>query len=118
MAIDNTAILAFASEFLEAGEGAMDAIRVHEFKLDGDEHDDYATDLLHQEFKQDFDEATQVLTRAYGPPARNGASDNDAIPMTGIKAFVLWTTGSQALFLAISHEDRGAPILLMLGCAI
>ena len=96
----------------------MDAIRIHIFELDGDEHDDDAIDLLHQEFKEDFDAATCVLTTEYGPPSQAGTDDDDAIPLTGIEVFNIWNAGDQRLFLAISHEDRGVPILLMLGCTV
>lgn len=116
MAIDDTTILRQAAEFLDTGEGAMDAIRIHEFELDGDEHDEDAVALLHQEFKKDFDAATRVLTGEYGAPSRSGSDDDDSIPLTGIEVFNAWNIGAQGLFLAISHEDRGAPILLMLGC--
>ncbi|MCL4855635.1 MAG: hypothetical protein KJZ78_30075 [Bryobacteraceae bacterium] len=116
MAIDESNVLQQAAEFLEAGDGAMDAIRIHEFELDGDEHDDDAVELLHQDFKKDFDAATRVLTVKYGAPSHSGSDDDDAIPLTGIQAFNIWSMGDQGLFLAISHEDRGTPILLMLGC--
>ena len=116
MAIDDSTVLQHAAAFLEAGDGAMDAIRIHEFEMDGDEHDDDAVDVLHQDFKKDFDAATLSLTAEYGTPAHSGSDDNDAIPLTGIEAFNTWSVGDQGLFLAISHEDRGTPILLMLGC--
>ncbi|MBN2291527.1 MAG: hypothetical protein JXM70_03820 [Pirellulales bacterium] len=116
MAIDESTVLQQAAEFLEAGDGAMDALRMHEFEMDGDEHDDDAVDLLHQDFRKDFDAATRVLTAEYGDPSHSGTDDDESIPLTGIEVFNIWNTGNQGLFLAISHEDRGAPILLMLGC--
>ena len=116
MAIDESTVLQQAAEFLESGDSAMDVIRIHEFELDGDEHDDDAVTLLHQDFKKDFDAATRALTSEYGTPSHSGSEDDDAIPLTGIEAFNRWSIGGQGLFLAISHEDRGTPILLMLGC--
>lgn len=116
MAIDDSSVLQQAAEFLEASQGAMDVVRMHEFEMDGDEHDDDAVALLHQDFKKDFDNATRLLTAEYGAPSHSGSDDDDAIPLTGIVAFNIWNDGDQGLFLAISHEDRGTPILLMLGC--
>ena len=116
MAIDESTVVQQAAEFLEVGDGAMDAIRIHEFELDGDEHDDDAVELLHKDFKKDFDTATLVITAEYGAPMRSGSDDDNAIPLSGIEAFNIWTVGDGGLFLAISHEDRGTPILLMLGC--
>ena len=55
MPIDQSDLLRQASEFLESGD--MDAIRIHEFELDGDEHDDDAIQRLHIDFKNDFDTA-------------------------------------------------------------
>ncbi len=116
MAIDESILLQQVAAFLEAGDGVMDALRIHEFEMDGDEHDDDSVELLHYDFKKDFDAATRVLTAEHGEPAHSGSDDDDAIPLTGIEAFNIWNIGDQGLFLAISHEDRGAPILLMLGC--
>ena len=116
MAIDESAILQQARELLEIGEGGMDAIRIHEFELDGDEHDDDAVESIHQEFEKDFQSATRVFTAEYGVPHHSGFDDDDSLPLSGITAFNIWSIDEDKLFLAISHEDRGAPILLMLGC--
>ena len=115
MSIDASTVLTQASAALEEGE--MGVVRIHEFELDGDEHDDAATDQLHNDFKADFDSATKVLSDQYGTPSRTGNTDDDAIPLSGIVAYNVWNAEDCALFLAISHEDRGAPVLLMLGCA-
>lgn len=111
--IDQTDLLRRANEFLESGD--MDAIRIHAFELDGDEHDDDAIEKLHVDFKNDFDIAAVALSYKYGPPVKSGTDDDDAIPLTGIMHFSIWRTDDVGLFLAISHEDRGTPILLMLG---
>ena len=89
---------------------------IHEFELDGDEHDDEAIEKLHIDFKNDFDIAATALSQQYGPPVKSGTDDDDALPLTGIMHFSIWRTDDAGLFLAISHEDRGTPILLMLGC--
>ena len=115
MSIDADTVLAQAAATLEEGE--MDVVRIHEFELDGDEHDDAATDQLHKDFKADFDDATKVLSEHYGEPSRTGDTDDDAIPLAGLVAYNVWSIDDCSLFLAISHEDRGAPILMMLGCA-
>ncbi|MEM7624630.1 MAG: hypothetical protein AAF333_03265 [Planctomycetota bacterium] len=114
--IDQSDLLRQAHEFLDSGD--MDAIRIHEFNLDGDEHDDKAIDELHIDFKNDFDLAAEKLTHSLGMPTLSGTNDDDAIPMTGITHFHIWRTNDAGLFLAISHEDRGTPILLMLGGTI
>jgi len=113
MPIDQSDLLRQASEFLESGD--MDAIRIHEFELDGDEHDDEAIEKLHIDFKNDFDIVAMALSQQYGPPVKSGTDDDDAIPLTGIMHFNIWRTDDAGLFLVISHEDRGLPILLMLG---
>lgn len=115
MSIDADTVLAQAAAALK--EGGMDVVRIHELELDGDEHDDAVTYRLHTEFKADFDDATKVLSEYYGPPSRTGNADDHAIPLAGLVAFNIWDADDCTLFLAISHEDRGTPILLMLGCA-
>ena len=116
MTIDQSDLLRQANEFLESGD--MDVIRIHEFELDGDEHDDEAIEKLHIDFKKDFDISVTALSQQYGDPAKSGTDDDDAIPLTGIMHFAIWSIDDAGLFLAISHEDRGTPILLMLGRTI
>lgn len=118
MTFDESTLIQQAAEFLEAGDGAMDAIRIHEFDRDGGEHNDDVIKSLHVDFKKDFDTATQVLTAEYGKPTNSGEDDDDAIPLTGIESFHIWEIGDQRLFLAVCHEDRETPILLMLGCTV
>jgi hypothetical protein len=67
------------------------------------------------DFKSDFDIAAIALSQQYGSPVKSGTDDDHAIPLTGIMHFRIWRTDDAGLFLAISHEDRGTPILIMLG---
>jgi hypothetical protein len=115
MSIDAGTVLALASAALEDGE--MDVVRIHEFELDGDAHDDATTDHRHKDFKANFDAATKVLNEHYGPTSRIGDTDDDAIPLAGIVACNIWDADDCLFFLAVAHEDRGAPFLMMLGCA-
>lgn len=114
MTIDADALTSAVSVALTDGE--MEPVRMHEFELDGDEHDDDAIDKLHESFHADFDNATARLSKIYGQPARSESdSDDDAIPLSGLCRFAVWDTDDGGFFLAVSHEDRGAPILLMVG---
>ncbi len=97
-------------------EAEMDAVRIHEFELDGDEHDDGAVEKLHESFHADFAAAMATLAEQYGQPARSEADmDDDEIPLCGLCRFAVWNTDDGGFFLAVSHEDRGTPILLMIG---
>lgn len=114
MTIDTDALTSAVSAALTEGE--MDAVRIHEFELDGDEHDDDATEQLHESFHADFDTAMATLAKTYGQPTRSKSdSDDDAIPLCGLCRFAVWDTDDGRFFLAVSHEDRGTPILLMVG---
>lgn len=114
MAIDPEVLTSSVSAALSEGE--MDAVRIHEFELDGDEHDDEAIDKIHDSFHADFDTATAHISKTYGKPTRSEAdSDDDAIPLCGLCRFAVWDTDEGGFFLAVSHEDRGTPILLMVG---
>jgi hypothetical protein len=114
MSIDTDELATAASAALNEGE--MIAIRIHEFELDGDEHDDDAIDKLHESFHADFATATAALTKIYGNPTRAASDiDDDAIPLCGVCRFAVWDFDRKGLFLAVSHEDRGTPILLMIG---
>jgi len=57
------------------------------------------------------------LIKVYGQPSRVGESDDETIPLNGVFRFAVWEVSDWQLFVAASHEDRGAPILLMIGTA-
>ncbi len=114
MTIDADALASAVSAALTEGE--MDAVRIHEFELDGDEHDDDAIEKLHESFHIDFHTAIGTLAKEYGQPSRSESDcDDDAIPLCGPCRFAVWDTDNGGFFLAVSHEDRGTPILLMVG---
>lgn len=113
MTIDSEELLPLASEVLQSGE--MDVVRIHEFELDGDEHDDEAIEQLYLGFEKNFEKAVEILSQQHGPAARSGKDDDEAIPLSGVMQFQIWELDEADLFLALSHEDRGVPILLMLG---
>ncbi len=106
---------ALAKDLLERDPGEMEELRVHEFAHDEEAHDDEATEKLYEAFSGDFDRAVTALSKKYGKPSRTGEEDDDAIPLNGIFRFALWSVDDKQLYLAAAHEDRGVPILLMLG---
>ncbi|MCR9197664.1 MAG: hypothetical protein NXI04_03375 [Planctomycetaceae bacterium] len=71
---------------------------------------------LLESFKADFESAVVILTEEYGQPTRSGCdSEDDAIPLSGLCEFAVWDSPGGSFFLAIAYEDRGAPMLLMVG---
>ena len=85
MSIDAGTVLAQVSTVLEEGE--MDVVRIHDFELDGDKHDDDAIERLHRDFEADFDTVTTVLDEHYGASARSGDNEDGAIPLAGVVAW-------------------------------
>ena len=106
-----------ASELLEGDAGGLEELRVHEFTDDDEAHDDEAVERLCAEFSAEFDRVEAALTKRYGRPSRTGNEDDDVIPLNGVFRFAVWSVGGKELFAAAAHEDRGVPILLMLGTA-
>jgi hypothetical protein len=106
---------ALAHELLDAGPGGLEELRIHEFADDSEAHDDDATDTLYAEFAAVFDRCVTELSQEYGPPGRRGEEDDDAVPLNGVFRFAVWSVGDSELFAAAAHEDRGCPVLLMLG---
>jgi hypothetical protein len=112
-----------ASELLAGDAGGLEELRIHEFTDDEEAHDDEATEKLYADFSAEFDRVQVALTKQYGKPSRTGKEgieydqDDEAIPLNGIFRFAVWTVGDKQLFAAAAHEDRGVPILLMLGTA-
>lgn len=106
-----------ASELLEGDAGALEELRIHEFKDDDEAHDDEAVEKLYADFASQFDRVEAELSKRYGKPSRTGKEDDEIIPLNGVFRFAVWPVGDKQLFVAAAHEDRGVPILLMLGTA-
>jgi hypothetical protein len=106
---------ALAKKLLAGDAGELEELRIHDFPDDEAAHDDEATDELYQDFSAEFDRIEAALTKAYGKPSRAGRGDDEVIPLNGVFRFAVWSVGDKQLFAAAAHEDRGVPILLMLG---
>ncbi|MDR2880543.1 MAG: hypothetical protein LBV29_01390 [Azoarcus sp.] len=106
-----------ARQLLEADPGDLEEWRIHVFEDDESAHDDALTEKLYAEFSAEFARVQAELAAQYGAPARTGEEDDDLIPLNGVFRFAIWLVGDRQLFVAAAHEDRGVPILLMLGTA-
>jgi hypothetical protein len=110
-----TSATSLARELVERGPGELEELRVREFPDDESAHDDALHEGLHAEFSADFDGVQAELAQAYGEPLRTGLGDDELIPLNGVFRFALWEVGDTVLFAAAAHEDRGCPMLLMIG---
>ena len=110
-------VVTLASDLLEGEIGSLEELRVHEFIDDAEAHNDKKVDKLYQDFSAELDRVEVDLSQKYGKPSRVGKQDDDLIPFNGVFRFAIWTVGERLLFAAAAHEDRGVPILLMLGTA-
>jgi hypothetical protein len=104
-----------ARKFLASdGDGLVD-LRIYQFKHDGEAHDDDAIDRLYAQFISDFERVQSKLSGIYGEPFKTGIDDDDVIPLCGVFRFAVWEIDGRVLYAAAAHEDRGCPILLILG---
>lgn len=106
-----------ASELLEADPGELEELRIHEFADHEEAHDEAAIEKLCADFSAEFDRVEAALSKQYGKQSRIGKEDDQLIPLNGVFRFATWTVRDKQLFAAAAHEDRGVPILLMLGTA-
>ena len=106
-----------AKELLQSDTGNLEELRIHEFEDDASAHDEQALEKLYREFAKDFDQVQIELSKQYGPPSRTGKADDDLIPLNGVFRFAIWSVDDKQLFAVAAHEDRGVPILLILGTA-
>jgi hypothetical protein len=113
----NKSASTLANELLEGDIGNLEELRIHEFEDDASAHDEQALGKLYQEFAKDFDQVQAELSKQYGSPSRTGKADDDVIPLNGVFRFAIWSVDDKQLFAVAAHEDRGVPILLMLGTA-
>ena len=107
---------ALAKELLEGDPGGLEELRIHEF-TDESAHDDAQIKKCYAEFSAEQDRVQKELSKEYGQPSRTGETDDDIIPLNGVFRFAVWEVDDSHLFLAASHEDRGVPVLLMIGTA-
>jgi hypothetical protein len=106
-----------ARKLIEGKAGGLDELRIHEFADDEAAHDDELTERLYAQFSADFDRAQAELSKSYGEPSHVGTEDGELIPLNGVFRFAVWEVGEKLLFAAAAHEDRGCPVILMLGTA-
>ena len=106
-----------AAKFLKGKEDCLDALKIHDFPDDESAHDDELTERIHAEFSKEVDRIQAELSKQYGPPSRTGKKDDKDIPANGVFRFAIWKVGKKQLFVAAHHEDRGVPIVLLLGTA-
>jgi hypothetical protein len=106
---------ALAKKLLKRNRDSLGEVRIHEFPDDESAHDDELTERLYIDFSDEFERVQTELTKQFGAPSRTGATDDEAIPLNGVFRFAVWDVGNKQLFAAATHEDRGVPIILMLG---
>ena len=104
-----------ARELLEVDAGGMEEISIHVFQGDEEAHDDQAVEKLYADFSSEYERVEAELSKQYGKPSRTGKEEDEVIPLNGVFRFAVWSVGDKQLFAAAAHEDRGVPILLMLG---
>jgi hypothetical protein len=103
-----------ARELLD-GEAELLELRIHMFEDDSELHDEAFEARITKEFESQFELARRDLTKEFGEPTRIGTTDDPGIPLTGVFRCAVWDVDGRELFLAAAHEDRGTPVLLMMG---
>jgi hypothetical protein len=106
-----------AKKLLEGGLGGLEDLYIYVFDNDESAHDDDRIERLYAEFSSELDRVQKELIKDYGKPSRTGETDDEVIPLNGIFRFAIWEVGDLQLFVTASHEDRGLPVLLMMGTA-
>lgn len=108
---------ALARQFLASDKDSLEDLRIHQFESDEEAHDDSAIDGLQAAFVSDFERVKSELASIYGEALRAGNDHDEDIPLSGVFRFVIWSIEGRLLYLAVAHEDRECPILLMIGVA-
>jgi hypothetical protein len=104
-----------AQEFLEDVVSFPQLLWIHDFPDDESAHDDDLTNRLYADFFAEFERVCAELSQKHGSPLRTGRTDDNLIPLGGLFRFALWSDGGRQFWVAAAHEDRGLPILLMIG---
>lgn len=106
--------LRLVKQLLAKRPGGCECLQAWEFRSDHEAHDGELTERYYAEADEARAAMEQGLCHEYGPPASAGES-NQEIPLCGILRYSLWELDDRRLYLASAHEDRGLPILLMMG---
>jgi hypothetical protein len=104
-----------ARELLCRECSAFETLDVHEFAGDIDAYDDILQLRLAKEFTAKFHHAKAELIKDFGQASKTGEGGDETVPLSGVCHFAVWKQGSRNLFLAVTHEDRECPHLLILG---
>jgi hypothetical protein len=106
--------LRLVKQLLAKSPGDCECVQAWEFRSDHEAHDEELTARYYAEADEAHAAMEQGLCHEFGPPASAGDS-NQEIPLCGILRCALWELDDCKLYLASAHEDRGLPILLMMG---
>jgi hypothetical protein len=97
-------------------ETEIELLSIHEFKNDSEAHDDKYQRKIHKEFQKAFNNHLKELEIEYGKSLIAEMEDEfDIIPLCGVFHSAIWKLDHGNLYLAVSHEDRETPVLLILG---
>ena len=109
-----------------AAPGEMRVLKIHQFVEDFDAHDDELQDELAAEFRAAFDTCLRSLQSEFGSARLMDVGDEsegeDAIELAfslvpGPVRLALWELPAGVLYVAVSHQDREEPIVLLIGTA-
>ena len=81
-------------------------------------HNEEETQKLYANFESMFERAQLELSANYGQPVQTDQKSEAEIPLNGIVRLAIWKNERKLLYLAFAHEDRGCPILLVLGTVL
>ena len=109
------ATLPVARQLLASPKASIAELWVRPFEDDAAAHDDDLQAQLDRDFVTAFQEAQSELSEELGRPARFGQEHDEAVPLSGVFRFAIWSVGDQNLWLAAAHEDRECPFVLLLG---
>ena len=77
---------------------------------------DEELDALFADFQRDYVEASEELTKAWGPPAYQGAVDQDDFPdWSEALMITYWQRGEVLAFISLRHDDDHEPMFLEIG---
>ncbi len=104
-----------AREILGENAGKFEVLRIYVFPDDKSAHDDELTERLYADFSAELERVQIGLSKQYGSPSRVGQTHENGMLLNGVFRFAVWLVKDRQLFVAAAHEDRGLPVLLVLG---
>ncbi len=108
-------LLALAMQYVCARGAACAEIETRKLRGSVAAHDGDRVQKLQRRVSARLTSLQHLLAREFGDPSERGQGLHVAIPRGDIVQFAIWRVGERTLYLAVAHDRRESPWIILLG---